>query len=295
MSDLRERLQELAEAAARQGRTPGPRAALRRGRQRRRLRLAGGTAALLALVLFAGLLGSDRLASRPVPLAPPATTRPPATTASTSAPDASAPDASAPDVSISPDPGEVQLPAGSPPGAVGEQMVQDVASEVARCQGGDPDEPKVLVAWGKGHGRTWLIVAKPPRPGEDWLCWSDGLFEASGAGGIGNHGALALTPLQASGSHNLRSGNQYWGYVIGPVTKLATRVRVLFDSGIPPLDLVPIQAGDRFPVNFYAGFYRQPAKDKRPATWQVIRVVAYDQAGRTVAECQASAGPGHSC
>jgi|GEM_PF-968063 len=289
MSDLRERLQELAEAAARQGRTPGPQAALHRGRLRR-LRLAAGTAALLALVLYVGLLGSDRLTGRPAPLAPPATTRPPATTASTSAPDASAPD-----VSISPDPGEIQFPAGSPPGRVGEQMVQDVASEVARCQGGDPNGPTVLVAWGKAHGRTWLIAAKPPLPGEDQLCWSSGLFEASGAGGMSNHGALPLTALQASGSHNLRSGNQYWGHVIGPVTKRAARVQVQFDMGIAPLDLVPIQAGDRFPVNFYTGFYRQPAKDKRPATWQVVRVVAYDQAGRTVAECQATAGPGHSC
>jgi hypothetical protein len=290
MSDLRERLQELAEAAARHGRTAGPQAALHRGR-RRRLRLAAGTAALLALALYVGLLGTDRLTGRPAPLAPPATTRPPATTASPGAPDLSAPD-----VSISPDPGEVQMPKGSPPGWVGEQMVRDVASEVARCEGGDPDGPKVLVAWGTGHGRTWLIVAKPPRPGEDWLCWSQGLFEASGAGGIGNHGAIpVLPPLQASGSGNLRAGNQYWGHVIGTVTKRAARVRVLFDMGIPPLDLVPIQAGDRFPVNFYTGFYRQPAKDKRPATWPVVRVVAYDQAGRKVAECQATAGPGHNC
>jgi hypothetical protein len=35
MSDLRERFQELAEVAARQGRTPGPQAALRRARRRR--------------------------------------------------------------------------------------------------------------------------------------------------------------------------------------------------------------------------------------------------------------------
>ena len=85
------------------------------------------------------------------------------------------------------------------------------------------------------------------------------------------------------------------GHVIGTVTKEATRVRVVFDSGIPPLDLAPIQAGDRFPVNFYSGFYRLPAKERRPATWQVVRVEAYDQAGRKVAECQAAAGPGHSC
>jgi hypothetical protein len=290
MSDLRERLQELADAAARHGRTPGPQAALRQGR-RRRLLLAGGTAAGLALVLFASLLGSDRLASRPAPLAPPPTTSPPATLPPATLP----PETGPPDVSISPDPGVVERPVGSPSGKYGEQMVRDVASEVARCEGGDPDGPKVLVAWGRAHGRTWLIVAKPPRPGEDWLCWSNGLFEASGAGGIGNHGAIpGLPPLQASGSSDLRSGKQYWGHVIGTVTKEAARVRVLFSSGIPPLDLAPIQAGDRFPVNFYSGFYRQPHKDKN-LEWFVTRVIAYDRAGRRVAECQATAGPGYSC
>jgi hypothetical protein len=290
MSDLRERLQELAEAAARQGRTPGPRAAQRQGR-RRRLRLAGGTAALLVMVLLAVAAGADRLAGRQAPLAPPATTRPSASTASTSAPDASAPD-----VSISPDPGKVLKPVGSPTGEVGAGMVRDVASELTRCRGGDPDGPKVLVAWGKAHGQTWLIVAKPPRPGEDWLCWGTGLFDAGGAGGLGNSGGptIPLKPLQASGAQNIRSDRQYWGQIIGAVTTRAARVQVLFRSGIAPLDLVPIQAGDRFPINFFVGFYRQPKEDKN-LEWFVTRVIAYDQAGRKVAECQATAGPGHSC
>jgi hypothetical protein len=291
MSDLHERLQELAEAAARQGRTPGPQAALRRGR-RRRLRLAAGTAAMLALVLLASLLGSERLVSQPAPLAPPATTRPPAPTT----PSGELPPDSAPDVSISPDPGEVLKPAGAPPGEVGAGMVRDVASELTRCRGGDPDGPKVLVAWGKAHGQTWLIVAKPPRPGEDWLCWGTGLFDAGGAGGMGNSGGptIPLKPLQVSGAQDIRSGRQYWGQVIGAVTKDAARVQVLFRNGIAPLELSPIQAGGRFPVNFFVGFYRQPNKDKN-LEWFVTRVIAYDQAGRKVAECQATAGPGHSC
>ena len=61
MIHLRDHLQELAEAAAREGRTAGPMAAIRRGRQRRR-RLAGGTAALLAAVLVAGAVGAENLA-----------------------------------------------------------------------------------------------------------------------------------------------------------------------------------------------------------------------------------------
>ena len=286
MSDLRERLQELAEAAARQGRTPGPQAAIRRGR-RRRLRLAGGTAAVLVLVLVAVAVGSDQLAGRQAPLAPPATAAPPST--------APTPPTAPPD-SISPDPGEVLLPHGSPPGAVGQGMVRDVASALTRCQGGNPDGPKVLVAWGTAHRQTWLIVAKPPQPTENWLCWAEGLFDADGAGGVGNKGGPSspLQPLQASGAQNIRSKGQYWGQIIGAVTKRATRVQVLFRSGIAPLELTPIQAGDRFPVNFYVGFYRQPDKETN-LEWFVTRVLAYDNTGRQVAECQATAGPGSNC
>jgi hypothetical protein len=291
MSDLRERLQELADVAARQGRTPGPEAALRRARRRRR-QLAGGTALLLAIVLVAVMVGMDRLAG-PAPLAPSATTRPSVTTR----PSATTRQATTrpSDVSIMPDPGEVQLPAGSPPGAVGEQMVHDVATAVADCQGSAPGAPITLVAWGKAHRRTWLIAAKPPRPGKTQLCWASGLFEGGGAGSVGSNGGMPVAPLRASGSSNIRDGNQYWGQIVGTVTKRAAQVRVLFDLGIPPLELEPIQTGDRFPVNFYAGFYRLPAKDKRPATGQVVRVAAFDRAGRKVAECQAKAGPGHSC
>jgi hypothetical protein len=263
MNDLREGLQELAEAAARHGQTRGPQAALRQSR-RRRLRLAGGTATLLALVLLATMVGADRLAGRQTLLAPPATTSP----------------------------GEVQLPVGSPPGQVGKQMVQYVASTVAGCRGGDPDGPTVLVAWGTAHGRTWLIVAKPPRPGENWLCWAAGRFNAGRiSGGIVLEGgpgpSVPLKPLQMVGS-----SGQPWGQVIGAVTKHATRVRVTFRQGIAPLELVPIQVDDRFSVNFFVGFYRQPSKAKRE--WLVTRVVAYDKAGAKIAECQA-AFPDPSC
>jgi hypothetical protein len=283
MSDLRERLQELADLAARQGRTPGPEAA-RRGARRRRLQAAGGTAVLLAVVLLAVTVGADRLAG-PAPLAPPATTRPAGVTTSTTPPA----------VSIMPDPGEVQRPAGSPPGKVGEQMVHDLASVVAECKGGAPNEPITLLAWGKAHHRYWLIAAKPQGPGENWLCWGSGLFEGGGAGSMGTDSTMPLTPLRASGSSNIRDGDQYWGHIVGYVPKRATRVRVLFDRGIPPLELQTIQAGDRYPVNFYAGWYQLPAKDKRAATWQVVRVIAFDKDGRKVAECQATSGPGHSC
>jgi hypothetical protein len=216
------------------------------------------------------------------PLAPPATATPNT--------------AGGPDVSIIPDPGRVESRVGRPPGRAGRQMVDDVASELTRCRGGDPDAPKVLVAWDTAHDRTWLILAKPPRPGETWLCWANGLFSANGAGGFGKEGGpdTPLTPLRASGSQNLRSGGHWWGQVIGTVPKEATRVRVLFRNGIAPLHLAPIQSGDRFPRNFFVGFYRQPQEEKQ-LQWYVTRVVAYDAAGRTVAECRPLPSPGPNC
>jgi hypothetical protein len=110
-----------------------------------------------------------------------------------------------------------------------------------------------------------------------------GVVVAGGVGSCGGPG-MPLQPLEASGSHNLRVGGEYWGQVGGVVTKQAARVRVLFDMGIPALDLVPVEVGDRFPVNFYAGFYQQSRKDERPCMWQVVRVVGFDETGRKVAE-----------
>jgi hypothetical protein len=288
MSELCERLREAADAAAREGHTPTAAVVVARGR-RRRLRLAGGAAAVVVLALVAVTVATDRRSGQPMPLAPSPSTRPPA---STPAPPPSSP----PDVSVLPDPGEVRTPAGSPPGTVGQQMVQDVASELTRCQGGDPAGPKVLVAWGEAHGRTWLILAKPPRPGEDWLCWGHGLFDAGGAGGMGNDGGPTspLQPLRASGSQNIRSDGRYWGHIIGAVTKQAARVRVLFRKGIAPMELKPVETDDRFPVNFFAGFYPQPGEEKN-LEWWVTKVVAYDAAGQKVAECQVAGGPAPSC
>ena len=222
MSELRERLQEAADAAIREGHTPTAAVLVTRGR-RRRLRLAGGTAALLVLVLLAVTVGTDRLSGQPPATAPPATTRPPEITASTS---------TGPDVSIVPDPGEVQLPGGSPPGKVGRGDGAGRGHRAGPLQGGDPDE-KVLVAWGKAHGQTWLIEAKPPRSGRDPAVLATGLFDKEGAGSMGKEGGprFPLTPLRGFGAQNIRSGGQYWGQVIVAVTKQAARVRVLFRKG----------------------------------------------------------------
>jgi hypothetical protein len=277
MSDLRERLLEAAEAAARHGRTPGPTAAIRRGRQRRR-RVIGGTASLIALVLLVGTLGVDRLASQPTPLAP--------ATSSTSAPPTSVTAVTPLDVVVHAGPFQAADPAG---------MARDVTSVIKRC-GGATGKPEVR-AWAQVLGKWWLLAAKPPPPGKDWLCWADGLMEGNGAGGIGTRGGPSerLKPLQASGASTGVAGNRLLGVVSGTVTKQAARLRVFFHEG-RSLDLVPVDAGNRFPVNFYAGFWLQPVPDRtKQLQWMVARVVAYDEAGRRIAECRATLGPGNTC
>lgn len=68
VTELADRLRELAEGTARELRPPGADLARRRGRRRRR-RLVAGVA--LAVVLAVGLVGVGRLADWPAP-APPA-------------------------------------------------------------------------------------------------------------------------------------------------------------------------------------------------------------------------------
>lgn len=185
-----------------------------------------------------------------------------------------------------PSPGHLQLHPGSPPsGVVDDRILWDLTTELGHF-GGVPGGPQEVVAWGRALEWTVLLAARPPQLGENWLWWSTALLEADGAFSIGSCGGpeMPLQLLHASGSHNLRVGGQYWGQVAGVVSRRAVRVRVLFDTGIPPLDLVPVEVGDRFPVNFYAGFYQQPKKDERPCTWQVVRVLGFDKWGRTVAE-----------
>jgi DNA-directed RNA polymerase specialized sigma24 family protein len=63
-ADRGRRLQELADAATREGVTPGPAHAIRRGRRRRR-RVTAGIASLVAVALAAGAAGvADRTPDR---------------------------------------------------------------------------------------------------------------------------------------------------------------------------------------------------------------------------------------
>ncbi|HEY6708099.1 MAG TPA: hypothetical protein VJB61_10955 [Actinomycetota bacterium] len=175
MSELRERLREAAEAAAREGRTPTAAALVARGR-RRRLRLVGGTAALVVLAMVAGTAGIGRLSDR--------------------------------------------------------------------------------------HPRTQAPSAS--------------LLQVTYAGG---------------------GGGRRIGVVSGTVTNRAVRLPVLFRKG-PPMEVTPVEAGDEFPVNFWAGLFLEtgsPPPGGQMPELAVDRILAFDQAGKQVAACRARLGPGNTC
>jgi hypothetical protein len=264
MSDLQEQLQQAADEAGRLGRLPGPEAAIRRGRQRRR-RLVGGTASLVVLMLVAGALGTGRLASRQTPLTPTPTV-PPTTNPVTR-------------MQVTDRDGklDVQVHLG-PLGFLDREggMASQLANEMEGCQGG----PAQVRMWAQVLGETWVLAAKEPVPGKDWVCWSDGLFGSTGSR-FGGHGGSKdrLKLLQASRLSMPIEGKGELEVIGGAVTRQAVRLRILFQIG-PPIDLVPLDAGPQFPVKFYAVFYLQSAM----TTCMPERVVAYDKAGHRIAE-----------
>ena len=75
----------------------------------------------------------------------------------------------------------------------------------------------------------------------------------------------------------------------------STRERRIATNGI---ELHVVEAGDGFPVNYYAGFYLEagpgPAKGQMEAP-AVDRVLAFDRAGKQIAQCRMSSGPGNTC
>jgi hypothetical protein len=277
MSDLQTRLQTAADEAARLGFIPGPEAAIRRGRQRRR-RLVGGTASLVVLVLLAGALGTGRLASHPTPLAPaPTATTTPAATSVTRIPGAVK--------KVVPLDVQVHLGPAGFPDRLG--MASDLAGQMQDCQGGTAQ----VRMWAQVLGETWVLAAKEPLQGKDWICWSDGLFGSWGSLSAGHGGAKdRLKLLQASQLGEPIRGKGELAVVAGPVTRQAVRLQILFRNG-PPIDLVPLDLGPQFPVKFYAVFYLQPSK----TAWMPERVVAYDKAGRRIAECYAATREGDVC
>jgi hypothetical protein len=84
-------------------------------------------------------------------------------------------------------------------------------------------------------------------------------------------------PLTASGS-----GGGKFGTIEGQVTKRAVRVQVRFRDGRPPLQLGVVKAADRYPVNFYIGFFPGNGDE---GEWPPAEVAAFDARGRQLARC----------
>jgi hypothetical protein len=287
MSELRERLQEAAEAAAREGRTPSAAALVKRGRRRRR-RLIEGTAVLVVLAVVAGVLGARRLADQPMPLSPTPTAGPTSTVGPTSTTIPTRATVPPPRWIPSVTPLKVQAQPGPYPGPDPGGIVRDVTSLVRGCQG-----TSRVRLWAKAQGKVWLIAAKPPPPGRQHVCWATALMNQGGGGGLGTQSS-GLKPLRATFAGG---GNRQLGVVSGMVTKRAVRLRVLFHKG-PPLDLVPVDTGDQFPVNFWAGLFLEtgpPPAEGQERVLAVDRVLAFDQAGNQVAACRMRLGLGNSC
>jgi hypothetical protein len=278
MSDLQTRLQRAADEAARQGRIPGVEAAIRRGRQRRR-RLLGGTASLVALMLLAGAVGTGRLASRQTPLAPaPTSTTTPTATSVTRIP--------ATVTKVVPLDVQVHLGPAGFPDRFG--MASDLVYEMRQCEGGAVQ----VRLWAQVLDEIWVLAAKKPLPGKNWICWSDGLWGKRGGGMFGGHGGSKnqLKLLQASRLSDTIAGNGELVVIGGPVTRQAVRLRILFPKG-PPINLEPLDIGPQFPVKFYAVAFLRPAR----AAGGSERVVAYNQAGRKIAECWPDTQQGNVC
>lgn len=287
MSDLRERLQELADVAALHSRTSSPQS-LRRRARRRRLRLIGGTAMLVVLAVVASMVGIDRLSDRSIPLTPtPATPIPTLGPTSTTIPtkDTVPPPRWIPSVT----PLKIKAQPGPYPGPDPGGIVRDVTSLVRGCQ----DKSRVRL-WARAQGKVWLIAAKPPPPGRQHVCWATALMNQGGGGGLGSQSS-GVKPLRVTFAGG--GGNRRLGVVSGMVTKRAVRLRVLFHKG-PPLDLVPVAAGDQFPLNFWAGLFLEtgpPPAEGQEQVPAVDRVLAFDQAGNQIAACRISNNLGNSC
>jgi hypothetical protein len=288
MSDLRERLQEAAEAAAREGQTPSAAAMAKRGR-RRRLRLIEGTAVLVVLAVVAGVLGAHRLADNPMPLTPTPTAGPTSTVGPTSTTIRTKATAPPPRWIPSITPLKVKAQPGPYPGPDPGGIVRDVTSLVRGCRG-----TSRVRLWARAQGKVWLIAAKPPPTRRQHVCWATALMDQGGGGGLGTQSS-GIKPLRVTFAGG--GGNRQLGVVSGMVTKQAVRLRVLFHKG-PPLDLVPVDSGDQFPLNFWAGLFLEtgpPRAEGQEPVPAVDRVLAFDQAGNQIAACRISLDLGNSC
>jgi hypothetical protein len=256
MTDLREHLLELADAAARHGDTPGPAAAVRRGRQRRR-RIVGATAAVLALALAVGSGGMSRLLGQPDL---------PATTPGITLPRLDSRDITNP-----------EFAAGTPQAAAFDTLFD----RVRRCPRGIGTPSLVGYYRSAELRRMVMVMGKRPGVGERTVCLAAAVFGLDGKAERLDavRPVSTATPLTAT-----VGGSGDYGVVQGHAAKEAVLVRVRFRD-LPTLLEVPvIQSWAGYDVNIYVGLF--------PPGLVPTEVTAYDAAGRQLATCAPPRCPG---
>jgi hypothetical protein len=252
MRDLREQLVELSEAGSSQARVPGARAAIHRGRRRRR-RLATG-AALMAVALLAGVLVGPWMSGwgggNPDVGRPP---RPPATT-------------------LQPFTGEQFLMAGR---------------GTARLDG-----PVRLLAEGTVKRRHWAFYlyrvrdTKAPRSEQAQVC--QGLVDWKPNGQLAGWSGVCRSNREMRTDRKLTLGldepveNQLFVYQ-GLVTKQAARIRFQLTGQQPFETQRIVDLGAEFPSNWYLAFFSPKGGTKTMLDPSVLtRVTVFDAAGRTI-------------
>jgi hypothetical protein len=248
MIDLREHLQELADAAARHGTTAGPVAAIRRGRQRRQ-RIAVVVAAALAVAVAVGSGVTGRLAVQPdLPATAPVNRLPPLP--------------------------ELDIRSGSPAPPAEEKAGATLTARVRRCPAGIGEPAMFGYFWSAEPRRLVMIVGKAPADGDTKLCWAAGVFDRNGAGWAARpvKPAATATPLTVT-----VTGSTEYGAVYGQVDARAVRVRVRFDGRPSLLEVPAVQTGRQFQVNLYVGVF--------PPGWRPVEVTAFDAGGRQLTGC----------
>ena len=164
------------------------------------------------------------------------------------------------------------------------------------CRGSGAPE---LVGWVRAHGFTLLVAAKPPQPGEDWLCQLGGYPHPGGSVNAITERWVTegLSPpprkrLAATGGNfGLPADRGMLAYVQGYATKQAARVRFLTKDGSPRLELALVDPGDRLPVKFFVALFTVPTSSGFP----FATVEALNQGGRTIARGTAGAPPVGDC
>jgi hypothetical protein len=261
MRDLRDNLEELAEAGAREARVPGARPAMRRGRRRRQQRAAG--AVVVVLALLAGGVAVNRWSnwSGTTVAGPGERPRPPVTT-------------------LEPvDPGQFAQILHGPVGT----------GEDSRLAG----SPRRM-AEGTFQGRHWALyllrvrITKTARPAGGELQWCKAMVDWKPDGRIDGTSTQCNFDRGMPADSALTLGldepveNQVFVYQ-GWVTRRAARIRFEL-TGQPPFEAQRIiDLGGQFPNNWYVAFF-SPLGGTATMLDPTVRttVTVLDAEGRTI-------------